>query len=155
MSTWVVVADEGLARILERPTAGGDLVQIDQLTDAAARADAADLRRDAHGQRGGGDPRMGGNITASAGEDELHREAEGFARRVASHLAEALQKRRYDELHVVAAPRFLGLLRKALDQQVSERVVGEQNKDLIHCDARQLTQRLFPRRTSDIEEPND
>ena len=54
-------------------------------------------------------------VTASAGEDEQHLEAQGFARRVARHLGEAWREKRFDELRIVAAPRFLGHLRKELD----------------------------------------
>ena len=136
-ATWVVVADEAIARFLEVPDDGGDLREVDQITDAAAHADRADLRRDAYGRRGS-------TITSSAGEDELHKEADLFARRVAERLAEAQQKHRYDELRVVAAPRFLGYLRKALPKQVSDAVVDELDKDLVQLDMRSLTQHLFP-----------
>ena len=142
--TWVLVADEGIARIYERPASGGDLEDVEQLTDAVAHADRADLRRDAYGRRAGGDPRMGGNVTSSASDDELHREGALFAARVAERLAEALQQKRFEALHVVAAPRFLGQLRKAFDRHVSGCIVGELAKDLIHADRRELTLRLFP-----------
>ena len=137
IATWVVVADEAIARFLEVPDDGGDLREVDQITDAAAHADRADLRRDAYGRRGS-------TVTSSAGEDELHKEADLFARRVAERLAEAQQKHRYDELRVVAAPRFLGYLRKALPKQVSDAVVDEVDKDLVQLDMRSLTQHLFP-----------
>lgn len=142
--TWVLVADEGVARIYERPESGGDLEQVEELTDAAARADRAELRRDAYGRRAGGDPRMGANVTSSASDDELHREGALFAARVAARLAEALQERRFEALHVVAAPRFLGQLRKAFDRHVNDRIVGELAKDLTHAERRELTLRLFP-----------
>ncbi len=138
-ATWVVVADEAIARFLERPDDGGDLREVDQLTDPAARADRADLRRDAHGRRGS-------TVTASAGDDELHQEAALFARRVAERLAEAQQKQHHGALRVVAAPRFLGYLRKALPRQVSDAVVDELDKDLVRLDPRALTQQLFPPR---------
>lgn len=153
-STWVVVADEAIARILQRPRAGGELESVEEMTDAAAHADGADLRRDAHGRRAGSAAAGGrqnkgqrltavANVTASAGEDEQHKEAAGFARRVAERLGEALQQQRFDELRIIAAPRFLGLLRQALSANVAGTVREEINKDLVHLSNRDITERLF------------
>jgi protein required for attachment to host cells len=150
---WVLVADEAITRILHWPEEGNELESVEELTDSAAHADGMDLRRDAAGRRSGSathNPhtphrlRNTATVTASAGEDEQHREAEEFARRVANHLTEALQGARFDELQIAAAPRFLGLLRKHLEPAVAARVTQELNKDLIHMDNREITSRLFP-----------
>jgi protein required for attachment to host cells len=147
---WIVLADEGRARILARDQPGADLVEVEELTDAAAHADNADLRRDAYGRRGGGEladgggRRMGGNATASAGEEKLDHEAELFARRVAKWLLEAHQKGRYGELRLAAAPRFLGRLRKQIDPQVAKLIAEEVDKDLLHDSPRDVAQRFFP-----------
>jgi protein required for attachment to host cells len=55
-----------------------------------------------------------------------------------------LRQKRFDELRIVAAPRFLGHLRKELDAHVSAAVTEEINKDFIHYDLAELTRRLFP-----------
>ena len=135
-TVWVLVADEALARILRRSETG-------------------DFQRDASGRRAGvapqgsrqGSPqhRLRGtsSVTASAGEEEQHLEAQGFARRVAQHLADAWRQKRFDELRIVAAPRFLGQLRKELDAHVSAVVSDELNKDLIHEGNGEITRRLF------------
>lgn len=133
---WVVVADAGRARFLTRDHAGQDLEELETLTDAAARADNADLRRDAFGSRNGG-------TMASAGEDKLDHEEELFARRVAQRLLEAHQARRYDQLRICAAPHFLGRLRKVLAPEVTAAVVDELDKDLLQLDARALTRQLY------------
>ncbi len=141
-TTWVVVADEAIARIFEIPGGDEDLVDIETLTFASARAEAADLRRDAYGRRAGSGTLSGSYPTASAGESELHHEAELFARRLAGWLLEKKRANRYETLKIAAAPRFLGLLRKMLDPQVAADVVEELDKDLIKLDRRELTQRL-------------
>ncbi|MBY4898602.1 host attachment protein [Cupriavidus sp. AU9028] len=154
-TTWVLVADEAIARILEGKKPGEELTPVQELTHPAAHAEGTDLRRDAYGRRsGGGNDQTRQNtqhhllgpssVTASAGEEQQHLEAEAFARRVAEFLGESLQQRRYDELRIAAAPRFLGRLRKMLPSQVAGVVVDEVNKDLIHMQARELTDRLFP-----------
>jgi len=156
-TVWVLVADEALARILRRPEDGGDLEDVEALTDPAAHAKEGDFQRDASGRRAGVAPqgsrqnspqhRLRGtaSVTASAGEEDQHLEAQGFARRVAQHLGDAWRQKRFDELRIVAAPRFLGHLRKELDAHVSAAVSGELNKDLIHEGNGEITRRLFAR----------
>jgi protein required for attachment to host cells len=152
---WVVVADEAIARILEWPEVGDELESVEEITDPLAHARSGDLRRDALGRRAGSANqgsrqntpqhrlRSGSSATASAGEDEQHLEAGEFAKRVAAHLAEALQQKRYNDLRVVAAPRFLGLLRKALRPEVSAAVTQEVDKDFVHFQNSDITARLF------------
>jgi protein required for attachment to host cells len=144
--TWVVLADEGRARILAwHGDSETDLEEVEELTDAAAHADTADLRRDAYGRRAGsGTQGIGGNATSSAGEEKLDHEADLFARRVADHLSRAHQQHKYERLRIAAAPKFLGRLRKQLDAQVKQAVEDELDKDLLQLDRRALTQRLFP-----------
>jgi protein required for attachment to host cells len=142
---WVVVADEGRARFLELREPGQDLRDVEELTDAAAHADRADLRRDAQGRfHGPGGQQGPGSGTAPPRTDELDKEADLFARRVAERLVDAHRKHRYEQLRIVAAPRFLGRLRQQLQPEVKDVVLDELDKDLVHLDERTLTQRLFP-----------
>lgn len=141
---WVVVADEAIARLLATdPDAPGELQPLHALTDPTAHAREGELHVNDAGRRSGsvsreggrpGGPAAGGSasLVASAGEDETHQSAQAFARRVAAELAAAARDRRYDELTLIAAPRFLGLLRQALDANVRALVVAELDKDVIH-----------------------
>ena len=54
-----------------------------------------------------------------------------------------MREKRFDELRIVAAPRFLGHLRNELDPHVTAVVSGELNKDLIHEGNGEITRRLF------------
>jgi protein required for attachment to host cells len=141
-STWVVLADEGHARILERTQDGGALAPVKELDDPAAHAHNADFRHDAYGRRAGG-AQPAGNATASAGEEKLDHEAALFARRVAQELLSAYQGKRFDELRIAAAPKFLGRLRKELDAQVQKCVTQELDKDLLQLDERAVAQKMF------------
>jgi protein required for attachment to host cells len=153
-TVWVLVADEAVARLLRWPEDGGELESLETLTDPAAHTREGDFDRDSAGRRGGASLGVGQDaphrpsgpttITASAGEGDAHLEAKGFARRVAQHLAEAWRQRRFDELRIAAAPRFLGYLRKELDASVSAAVSEELDKDLIHVSNAELTRRFFP-----------
>jgi len=141
-TTWVVVADEGRARILSRDGAGEDLRELEVIEDPAAHAHNADFRHDAYGRRAPGGAALPASATSSAGEEKLDHEAELFAHRLALRLADAHRQHRFDTLRIAAAPRFLGRLRKALDTSVSKVVDQEIDKDLLQLDARTLTQRL-------------
>ena len=79
--TWIVVADEAIARLLE--VDGRVLKPVEELTDPDAHAKASEMRNDAHGRRGN-------SITTSAGEAELHQEGQRFARQVAQRLAQVI-----------------------------------------------------------------
>ena len=143
-TTWVLLADEGRARILATSAPGTDLVELEELTDAAAHADDADFRHDAYPRRGGGgDLRTGGDAIGSGAEDKLDQEADLFARRLAGRLAEARSQGRFERLCIAAAPRFLGRLRKALDPQVAKTVVDEVDKEFLQLKRREVTHRLF------------
>jgi protein required for attachment to host cells len=126
-TTWVVVADEAIARILRWNDSGDALEPVEELTDPDAHASGQDLRRDAYGRRaatGGVTQRHGAGTTASAGEEEPHQEAQAFARQVARHITQAWDQHRFDGLQIAAAPRFLGLLRQSLDPQVCNALQG-------------------------------
>ncbi|MFZ5521707.1 MAG: host attachment protein [Pseudomonadota bacterium] len=143
LTTWIVVADEGRARILTPGEPGRDLQEIEVLTDPAARADAADLQRDAQGRYFGKGERHQAH-TAEPRTAPLDKEAEQFARLVAEHLCKARREQRFDRLQLVAAPRFLGRLRPLLDACVQAALVEEINKDLVNVDLHTLTQRFKP-----------
>ncbi|WP_066740815.1 host attachment protein [Cupriavidus sp. D384] len=152
-TVWILVADEGVARIVAARGDNARLEEVEKITDAGAHADNADLRRDAYGRRAqasvqgdAGHPgahagRMA-TVVSSAGEDEIHQEAQLFARRVAKMLEDARNKQRFDELVVIAPPRFLGLLRKALPQSVGDTVTRELGKDYCQLPDQDLQQRM-------------
>lgn len=141
--TWIVLADEGRARILSRENQGGDLRELEVLEDAAAHAHNADFRHDAYGRRAPGAGSQPSSAMSSAGEEKLDHEAELFARRLAVRLAEGHRRHSFDRLRIAAAPRFLGRLRKVLDPEVSQLVDEEIDKDLLQLDERTLTQRFY------------
>ncbi|AWI53106.1 host attachment protein [Aquabacterium olei] len=136
-TTWVVVADEAIARIMQQRPEDKGLDAVEELTDPDAHARESDLRRDAFGRRGM-------TVTASAGDGEKHKEADAFATDVAGVLDKALQQGRYTRLILIAAPRFLGLLRKAVSPGVAAVIERELDKDLVHETHEELAARLRP-----------
>ena len=143
----VLVADEAIAKLMVLLKRGGELVEMQAIADPQAHAREAEHHRDAHGRRHGGDGsgiRNIGGPTTSAGDSDRHLEAGRFAKVVAAELSKGLREKRFDRLHLVAAPRFLGMLRQELDKEVAAVVEDEKAKDLIHLDAAALTAHLFP-----------
>lgn len=140
----VLVADEAIAKLMLQPRPGAELVEIHALADPQAHAREAEHHHDAHGRRAGAGTLAAGNATASAGDSDRHLQAGRFAKQVAGDLSRLLREQRFDRLQLVAAPRFLGLLRQAMGKDVAAVVDDEQAKDLIHLDAAQLTAHLFP-----------
>lgn len=89
----------------------------------------------------GAHPRFRG--TAGPGSDRQETSAQEhatdlFAKRVGEYLERARHQGRYDELVVVAPPKFLGTLRGELGSEVEKRVVEELAKDLSWLNERQL-----------------
>ncbi len=65
-----------------------------------------------------------------------------FAAEIAEALYKAAHAGRYDKLIIVAPPKTLGDLRKALHKEVSGRVIGEIDKDLTNQPPYEIEKRL-------------
>lgn len=140
-NTWIVAADSSRARFLQ--VAGRErLIEVASLLNPEARMDDRDLITDAH-------PRFRG--TGGPGSDRQETSAQEhatdlFAKRVGNYLEKARTDHRYDELVLVAPPKFLGMLRRSLDKEVAKRVVDELPKDLSWLNEREL-ERYFAKET--------
>jgi protein required for attachment to host cells len=140
-NTWIVAADSSRARFLQ--VAGRErLVEFASLLNPDARMDDRELTTDAH-------PRFHGS--AGPGSDRQETSAREhatdlFAKRVGDYLDKARIDHRYDEVVLVAPPKFLGALRRALDKEVAKRVVDELPKDLSWLKEREL-ERYFAGRS--------
>lgn len=141
-TVWILVADEAIARILAKPEEGGDLVPVEALTDPDAHASEAEMQHGPHGRRAGAGGGTVGHATVSASDSERHQHAQAFAGRIADHLLARHREGRYSRLHVVAAPRLLGYLRKALERDLADVVASTLDKDVVHETPAQLTERL-------------
>jgi protein required for attachment to host cells len=133
-TTWIVAADESRARVLQVTGQRERLTEIDDLSNPEGRAQNRELQTDA-------EPRFHGHAGPAS-----DREAQGpvehavrtFAREVGRYLDKARLDRRYDELVLVAPPKFLGALRKELGKEVEKLVADELPKDLSWFNARDL-----------------
>ncbi|MBT8115325.1 MAG: host attachment protein [Arenicella sp.] len=147
---WIVSADSNRARIFEAQSASGSLQEREALVHPESRLPERSLSSDAGGRR---QSRVTGGSHGVDEAGKLHeQQAQQFARELAMTLKKGWQKRHYGHLVLVAAPRFLGLLRDALDEGVKKHVRLELAKDLTKLNATELRdhlpKRLIPRRQS-------
>ena len=75
-------------------------------------------------------------------EEPKETEAKAFAQRVADELEQNLNENVYDELVLIAAPKFLGMLRDAISSQVRDTVTDEIGKDFTKMSSHDLEGRL-------------
>lgn len=128
MKTWVVVADAARARFFGVEGTMTGLAEIMDLSHSESMQHASDMASDAPGMTSvkGMQSKFGMDEIVSPKEEEAIR----FAKQVADTLYQGLAG--FDRLYLIAAPHFLGLLRKDLDKAVQAKVAAEIDKDLTH-----------------------
>jgi protein required for attachment to host cells len=131
MPTWILVADASRARIFTADKARSPLNEIRTLTSPEARLHEGDLVTD----KGGRDRNPGTGAHGFNSEDEhKHENAERFAAQVCQELEAARNTGDFRKLYVVAAPSFLGMLRRHQSSALKALVVGELDKNLATQD---------------------
>lgn len=75
-------------------------------------------------------------------EDREHVEARRFAAELADHLERCRQEGRFDQLTVIAPPKFLGVLRSAWTPSLRSMIHAELDQDLMTLSEAELQQRL-------------
>jgi protein required for attachment to host cells len=142
-TTWIVAADASRARILQVTDPEHRLSEIDDLYNPAGRLSDREMVSDA-------EPRFRGSSGPASDREAkgaVDHEVEVFAKQIGDYLDKARTSHRYDRLHLIAPPRFLGQLRKELGKEVEKLVAGELPKDLSWVNARDLEQKLFRRQS--------
>lgn len=110
---WVVVADESQALIYSRDTRTGPLLPVSSLTNEAGRKKAAELVSD-RGGRSFDSFGKGRHAMTKEKSDPKSHAAEVFARDIAGRISDVMHEGSCRGYALVAAPRFLGMLRQAL-----------------------------------------
>lgn len=106
---WVVVADASRARIFTAEKPADSLTEIETLSNPEARLHEGDLVSDRAGRISSGEGSRRGYGTGNAVKDET---TNRFAAEVCKHLEKGRNSHAFGKLYVMAAPHFLGLLRK-------------------------------------------
>ena len=143
-TTWIIAADASRARILQVTDRAQQLEEIEDLLNPEGRVHDRELISDAH-------PRLSGHSGGGPASDREETSAaehatELFAKRVGDYLDKARTAHRYDRLHLIAPPKFLGRLRKELGKEVQKLVAQELPKDLSWLNARDIQAQYLDRR---------
>ena len=139
--TWVVVADSTRARIFDAESSSAALFEVEGLTSPEGRMHDRDITSDLPGRsfdRNTG----GGRHAMEPPTDPKEELAIEFARTIARHLDASRVKRDYEQLVIVAAPAFLGLLREQLNATCRKLVAFELNKNLVQQTADEIRSHL-------------
>ena len=127
-ATWVIAADAGRARIFSVSPDDGQLVELLDLLNPDARVQDHDALSDRRGHVTQGVAGVGHAFEPR----ETHGEhiAESFAKNLCHRLGVAQRSGELGRIYLLAAPRFLGLLRSNLDPATHELVAQELATDL-------------------------
>lgn len=138
-STWILVADSTRARIFTAESPSSPLEEIEDFSHTEGRLHDREMTSDLPGKIksvGGG-----GHAFEQPTDPKKH-EADTFAHRVSQYLEEAHNADRFEQLLIVAAPAFLGLLRNNLPEQIKKLVRFELDKDITLMSAADIRQHL-------------
>ncbi|TAK87202.1 MAG: host attachment protein [Betaproteobacteria bacterium] len=135
-TTWIIAADASRARVLQVADRDQQLLEIEDLLNPQGRLHNREINTDASGRFRGQD-RPGGHSSDDEQRTGDHYD-ELFAKRVGDYLEKARNQHRFDRLHLVAPPKFLGALRRELGKEVQKLVAEEIPKDLSWVNARDL-----------------
>jgi len=134
MNALIVVADAGHARLFRIRHSWKDLREQEVLIHSASRLRDRELSSDAAGRAR--DPQSTLDPRTSAKQHE----EQSFAKQLGKHLKQCHNASPFDELILVASPRFLGMLRAELPAPLDRLESRTIQKDLIHMDIDDLAE---------------
>lgn len=146
-AAWIVSANAGRARVFAQENLNSPPQEINDLANPTIRMRTSESGLDPRSPTaatksihnvGGATP----NKTYQAKETPEQHEEVLFARDVAAMLLKAYQEKRFRELTLVAGPQFLGVLRQAIDPQLSSAIKTEIDKDYTQYSGAQLLDKI-------------
>ena len=140
-ATCVVVAESSRARVFEMINPHTPLKELADMVHPQSRIHEQKLTSDRPGRtfdrHGQGHHAMEQEVGAKAQEVIV------FAHQVAEYLRTNCGKKAYEKIIIIAAPEFLGQLRKKLDVETKERVVREIDKNIVQQDEAEIRKHLL------------
>lgn len=136
MTIWVLNTDHYRARCFDYDAHHATLQEVSDLLNPSARNTIDDQR--GHGFDGAGGTRHGMQPRT---QPHQHDDAQ-FARAIAEYLRSEQAAGHFDQLQLVAAPDWLGELRKALPETVRRTLTEPLQKNLAKASTDELLQQL-------------
>lgn len=134
--TWVIIANRAGVRIYSRVGYRRQLRLIDEKSCPRGRLKTGELISDRPGQSFYSDSSR--RHFFSSEHDAQDQVAQAFVKKIALFLKKSWGENLFDRLVLIAEPRFLGKLRKALGPRLRNKLIGVLDKELIGVSERQL-----------------
>lgn len=137
--TWILLAEEGRARLLEREERDSPLSEGEAFTNPAGHMHESELTSDLPGSSSAAGAGRH-NVDTDQGPKAHSREV--FAKMLADRLDDARVEHLCERLVLIAPPRFLGLLRKHLGDNTARIVEREIGKNLVRHSLDEVLEQL-------------
>ncbi len=111
-TTWVIVADESAATVYARQSRRSPLTELFSLSNEAGRKKIVDLISD-RGGRSFDSYGQGRHTMVKEQTGPKKQASMAFAKKLAGRVSKAIHEGNCDEIALISAPRFLGILRDA------------------------------------------
>jgi len=126
---WVVVANQAGASVYNASQRGEIMALVDEFVHEAGKAHFQELVSDGpgrvHDRQGSARHSMEPDVGVQ--QDSIRR----FAGKIVDYLEAAAERGAYRRLIIVAAPAFLGIVRKHVQPHLAKRIVAEIPKDIV------------------------
>jgi protein required for attachment to host cells len=127
--TLVVVADSGRARFYAMENKGTPLVELADYVHTETKLHTSELVSDRQGRTF--DSKGSARHAKESRSPVRVQQAKKFAHQISANIEAQRKKNKFTKLFLIAAPEFLGMLRKALSRESGKLVTREIDKDLV------------------------
>jgi protein required for attachment to host cells len=125
----ILVADSSRARLFVAEKTNAGLNEIETFSHPEGRLHEQNMSSDLPGRHVGNTG--SGSHTYQEETEPKEQEMIDFAKRLTRHLDDLVSKHKVNNLSIIAAPSFLGILRKSLTDQTGKLVGFELDKNLV------------------------
>lgn len=125
----VLVADSSRARFFTTENTKKELTEIESISHSEGRLHVHDVTSDLPGRHVGN--KSTGSDTYQAATEPEEQMMIDFAKHLDHHLDQLITQHEVTKLSIIAAPHFLGILRKNLSSKAEKIISFELNKDLV------------------------
>jgi protein required for attachment to host cells len=138
--TWVVVANNAMARLFVVAAADATMKELETIAHPEARLAERELTSDLPGRVSGGHGSARHALQSRVGPKE--QQTIDFARLLAERIESGRTAHEFERLVLVASPAFLGHLRTALDADTRRLVAGELDHDYVKMHPAEIRKHL-------------
>ena len=137
---WILVADRAHAKIYQQKGRDTPVVLLHDIENPEGKLQPHELKSDKQGASFSSSSY--GHNSMSSEVDPVETILERFAKQLSETLVASARKKEFDELVVCAGPHFLGRIRPQIAKHSEIKVIGELEKDYVHCAAKELQEHI-------------